>query len=70
MAPIDRDTIRRWRREADARRASAAAMTDQQARQGMLNAAYGYDALADDAEARFGLAATAPAAPQSCRSGG
>ena len=47
---VSKDTIRRWRREAAARRAAAATMADPQARLGLLNAARSYDELADNAE--------------------
>jgi hypothetical protein len=57
VVAIDKDTIRRWRSEADARRIWAAGMADLQARLGILNAARSYDALADNAEARVAGAA-------------
>ena len=62
---IDKDTIRRWRQEAQRRRASAAAMDDPQARLGMLNAARSYDEMADEAEARADGAAATGRAPAS-----
>ena len=54
---VSKDTIRRWRREAADRRASAATMADPQARRGLLNAARSYDELADNAETIIGSAA-------------
>jgi len=54
---VSKGTIRRWRMEADERRASAARMTDPQARLGILNAARIYDELANNAEAHFESAA-------------